>query len=164
MNSRFTLSLVFALCLSVAGVRAEEESSEKSQLQGVWILSQGEANGKSLNQLLKDRGLGGLQIKFSDDLMTMTGFGGPDHKWKFSLLPMNQPQAIRLVAIETQGKTPQGTTLTGIYAIEKDVLKLCLPADSTVDPPKKFEAPSGSRYSMLTLKRQSKEDESRAEP
>jgi hypothetical protein len=73
-------------------------------------------------------------------------------------------QTIRLVTVETQGKAPKGTVLIGIYKIEDEELKLCLPADSTVERPKEFEAPSGSRLSMLVLRRHANDEKTRAEP
>ena len=164
MKNRFSIALVFVTCFGVVSVRADEAANQKERLQGVWILSKGETNGKALDEVLRKRGLGGLQIKFSDDLMIMTGFGAPDHTYRFALTPTDRPKTIRLVTVETQGKAPKGSVLIGIYKIQDEELKLCLPADSTVERPKKFEAPSGSRLSMLVLRRQTNDEKTHTKP
>lgn len=163
MKTRFSIAIAFVTCLGMTHVGADDEADRKSRLQGVWTLTRGETNGKDLGEVLRKRGLDGLKIKFSGDLMTMTGFGAPDHKYRFTLKP-DHPQTIRLVTVETQGKAPKGSVLHGIYKIEKEELKLCLPADPSVERPKKFAAPSGSRLSMLVLKRQSDDDKPRVQP
>ena len=164
MKARFAVTLVFVTCLGFASSRADDESSQKSLLQGVWILSNGETNGNALDEVLRKKGLDGLRVKFTGDLMTMSGLGAPEHKYRFTLNPADRPQTIRLVTVETQGKAPKGSVLNGIYKIEENQLKLCLPADSTVERPKEFEAPSGSRHSMLVLKRHANDNEPSAEP
>ncbi len=79
MKTLSNIALVLVACFGIVSVRADNEANQKARLQGVWILSKGETNGKALNEVLRKRGLQGLEIKFSDDLMTMTGFGG--NRW-----------------------------------------------------------------------------------
>lgn len=164
MKARFTVILVFVACLGFAKARADDGTSQKSLLQGVWILSHGETNGNVLDEVLQKKGLDGLRVEFTGDLMNISGLGASEHIYRFTLKPADRPQAIRLVTVETQGKAPTGSVLNGIYKIEENQLKLCLPADSTVERPKKFEAPSGSRHSMLVLKRHTNDKEPSAEP
>lgn len=154
MKYRVSAALAFALCLGTTIACFGDEPSPKDPLVGNWILSEGESNGKDLKEMLKAQGLGGLQVKFADGVMSMTGFGGPEFKYGYSLEPTAKPKEIRLTTIETGGKSPKGLKMTGIYELEGDVLKLCLPNDPSQDLPKEFTAPSGSLRSVLTLKRQ----------
>ena len=96
MKPQTTLALIIVVGLVVTSVHADDESSQKSQLQGVWVFSKGETNGKPLGDLLLSKGLHDLKIEFSGDLMTMHGFGAADHKYQFTLNPKGQPQAIEL--------------------------------------------------------------------
>lgn len=156
MKRKFTIALALFLSLSFTPVHAEEEPGQPSPLDGAWIFSSGVANGQSLDDLLRKKGIDRMTFTFSDGLMTMSGFGAPDHTYRFTVRPMDTPSTIRMVTVETHGKAPKGTVLTGIYKLDDDQLTLCLPADSSVDSPKKFEAPKGSRQSMLILKRETK--------
>ncbi|PQO40198.1 TIGR03067 domain-containing protein [Blastopirellula marina] len=152
MKSRIAVTL--ALCFVAAVTCVAEEPSLKDPLLGTWILSEGETNGKDLKEALKAQGLDGLKVKFADGVMSMTGFGGPEFKYKYSSDPTAKPTEIHLTTEDTQGKVPQGLKMTGIYQLEGDVLKLCLPNKPADGKPTEFTAPSGSNRSLLTLKRQ----------
>ena len=115
MEIAVKVALVCIVFLVSAAAHADESTDDKSRLQGVWALSSGETNGRPLGEVLRKKGLSDLVIKFSGDVMTMTGFGTPDYTYQFTLQPMVQPKGIRLVTIETQGKAPKGSILHCIY-------------------------------------------------
>ncbi|MCS7467337.1 TIGR03067 domain-containing protein [Stieleria sp. ICT_E10.1] len=164
MKTAVEFAMVCIVCLVSAAARADDSPDDKSRLQGVWALSSGETNGRPLGEVLRKKGLSDLRIKFSGDLMTMTGFGTPGYTYHFTLQPMEQPKGMRLVTVETHGKAPKGSVLHCIYEMKGEELRLCLPSDSTVERPKKFEAPSGSRLSLLVLSRPANNDNPRSEP
>ena len=105
-----------------------------------------------------------MKVKFSNDVMTMTGPGASSHIYQFVLKPKGQPKVITLVTVETHGKALEGSVIHGIYEIKDNTLKLCLPANSSGDRPEKFEAPNGSRLSLLILSRQADDHNEPAEP
>lgn len=153
MRKRTFLAVLFVACVTIASTDADETKSDLERLQGKWNLKRGETNGVSLAEVLKKKGIGKLQIDFSDDLMTMSGFGTQDHKYRFTLEPDEKPNAIDSIAEETQGKAAKGTRVPGIYKIDGDTLTLCLANELTVERPRKFAAPNGSRLSLLVLTR-----------
>ncbi|MCS7468742.1 TIGR03067 domain-containing protein [Stieleria sp. ICT_E10.1] len=146
--------LRIALSMFVCSVAIAEDAPKHTQaLQGTWVLSHGVFSGKSLKQQLLKEGVGNLEVNFSDDVMTMSGGGSPDHTYQFTLDPATDPKSMQLVTIETRGKAPKGSKLRCIYKIDGKELTLCMPADSSVDPPKDFSAPEGSRLTFLVLAR-----------
>lgn len=147
MNVLLRIALAMFVC-SVA--IAEDASKDTTMLQGTWVLSHGISNGKSLEQQLLKNGVGDLQINFSNGVMTMSGGGSPDHTYRFTLDPATDPKSTQLVTIDTRGKAPKGSKLRCIYKIDGNELTLCLPADSSAEPPKEFNAPEGSRLTLLT--------------
>lgn len=150
MNVLLRIALAMFVC-SVA--IAEDASKHTKALQGTWVFSHGISNGKSLEQQLLKNGAGDLQINFSNGVMTMSRDGGPEHTYQFTLDPMTVPSSMKLVTIETHDKAPRGSKLRCIYKIDGNELTLCMPADSSVDPPKEFNAPAGSRLTLLVLTR-----------
>lgn len=153
MKSLNLLAMLCVTSLMIATVRADEPKSDAEQLQGKWILHRGETNGVPLAEILEKQGKKDLQIDFSGDLMTMSGVGFQDHTCRFTLQPDQDPRAIDSVTEETQGKAAKGTRVPGIYSIDGDTLKLCLPNNADAERPKKFEAPIGSGLSVLVLTR-----------
>lgn len=153
MKTTIQFTLVAIVCLTGISVQADEPTNDESRLQGVWTFSRGETNGRAMSEVFRTKGINDLTIKISGNSMTMSGSSIPDHKYTFTLKPKESPKVIDFVTVETHGKAPQGTKLKGIYAIEDGQLKLCLASDSTVKRPKTFEAPEGSRLSMLILTR-----------
>ncbi|MEW4491013.1 TIGR03067 domain-containing protein [Thalassoglobus sp. JC818] len=146
--------LRIALALFVCSVAIAEDASKHTKaLQGTWVFSHGISNGKSLEQQLLKNGAGDLRINFSNGVMTMSGDGGPEHTYQFTLDPATDPNSIQIVTTETHGKAPKGSKLRCIYKIDGNELTLCMPADSSVDPPKEFDAPEGSRLTLLVLTR-----------
>ncbi|KAA5547250.1 TIGR03067 domain-containing protein [Roseiconus nitratireducens] len=150
MNVLLRVAISMFVC-SVA--IAEDAPKDTTMLQGTWVLSHGVFSGKTLKQQFLKEGVGDLQITFSDDIMTMSGGGSPDHTYQFTLDPATDPKSMQIVTIETRGKAPKGAKLRCIYKIDGNELILCMPADSSVDPPKEFNAPEGSRLTFLVLAR-----------
>ncbi|TWT29838.1 TIGR03067 domain-containing protein [Blastopirellula retiformator] len=156
-----SLLLLIATCFSATPTFAADDADA---IQGTWNFVEGEVNGTSLGEILKRQGITKMQVQFSDDVMSMSGFGPRNQQWEFSLDETKNPKEVRLVAVETAGKAAKGTKLTAIYELEGDQLKLCLPGDETVGVPKDFKAPAESRLSSLMLKRQTDKEESPAKP
>ena len=132
---------------------AADAPKQRQALQGTWVLSHGISNGKSLERQFLKNGAGDLQINFSNGFMTMSGDSSPEHTYQFTLDPATDPKSMEVVTIETHGKAPKGSKLRCLYKIDGNELTLCMPADSSVDPPKEFDAPEGSRLTLLVLTR-----------
>lgn len=157
-----SLFLLIATCFVAKPIFAADDADQKSHLEGTWTFVEGTTNGTSMGEVLKKRGIAKMQFEFVGNVLTMHTFHLVKQTWQFSLDAEKQPRELRLTTIETGGRAPQGLTTTGIYELDGDQLRLCLPADDTVGVPKDFKAPAGSRLSSLVLKRQTGEDETPA--
>lgn len=153
MKTFHLLALLFVATLMIANVPADEPQSDEDRLQGTWALQRGEAGGVSLAEVLKEKGIQDLQIDFAGDAMTMRGLATRDFKYRFKLLPDENPKGIDSILAEAHGTTPKGTRVPGIYKIEGDTLTLCVANNPTDERPKKFESPAGATLSLLVLTR-----------
>jgi uncharacterized protein (TIGR03067 family) len=104
-----------------------------------------------MSELLAARGMADMSVTFADQEMAMRGIGGADHAYRIEIDPTQRPKALDAITIETDGKAPAGERVKGIYRLDGDRLTLCLAADSTVARPTAFEAPEGSRTSLLNF-------------
>ncbi|MCA9137957.1 MAG: TIGR03067 domain-containing protein [Planctomycetales bacterium] len=141
----------------------DADATDLDLLQGDWEFVSGQSNGKSMSELLERRGMAKMSFKFAEQLLTMHGLGGADHVYRVELDPNQNPKTIDAITVETQGKAPAGARLRGIYRINGDRLTLCLPADDTVGRPAAFEAPEGSRLSVLELRKRSDDRQNSAD-
>src|SRR5262249_6651525 len=77
--------------------------------------------------------------------------GGEDDEFEITLHPEANPRAIDLTAKKGPLK---GKTALGIYKLEGDELRLCLPGSPTVtERPTNFVAPADSDLLLLRVKR-----------
>jgi uncharacterized protein (TIGR03067 family) len=132
------------LCLLVAifGVSlvAEEKKADVHPLKGKWEIVSASFNGNA-SPTLKGRILAFGESEFT----TYDGeFKG--RTIAFTLDPKADPKQIDL------NRDGGETKALGIYAIDKDELKLCY-AEPGADRPKKFESAAGSKMFLLVMKR-----------
>jgi uncharacterized protein (TIGR03067 family) len=137
------LALV-AVALSVGLLAAADKpDSDAKKLEGTWKIVSAKLAGQAADDVAGD------QLIFKGGKLTYKAKDG-DHVSTFKLTPAAKPAQIDLVPED--GDTA-GKTLKGIYALEKDGLKLCINLDPNGDRPAKFVSADGSRVVLATLKR-----------
>jgi uncharacterized protein (TIGR03067 family) len=131
-----------------AGAPAGEGKKDKAALQGVWKVVTIEERGRSKEDNE------GHEVVFKGDEFTLKRGDKTIVKAKVKLDPAKKPKQIDLEITEDRNGKHVGQTAEGIYALEKDQLKLCI-----VEPgsggarPTEFATPGGTKQVVVTLKR-----------
>jgi uncharacterized protein (TIGR03067 family) len=135
-------------------LRANDAKADLEKLQGVWVVTAIEEGGESTTA--KDLPAA-ITVTFKGDKMVMDGplaapKGEKPVKPEFTvkLDPSQKPKAIDTVAL---GGKFKGKTGKGIYQLDGDELKLCLPNQESKDRPTEFKSLAGSDLVVMTLKR-----------
>jgi len=127
----------------LAGVDGAGDANDAALLKGSWRVVATEFNGKALpEESLRDR-----KIVFEGDRMLV--YVGEEKKrtLTFRLDPKQKPKHIDLT------QPDKDRSAQGIYALEKDELKLCYgePGDPR---PTTFASPEGKKVFLLVLRRE----------
>jgi uncharacterized protein (TIGR03067 family) len=142
MKTRIVLLVVVGLCLA-ADSKPDSKKEDKDLIQGSWTLVSGEKDGEQPPEEIKM-----LKITFKDDKIT-AATSKDTHEGKFKLDPTKKPRQLSLsMSINGQDKE-----IPGIYELDGDNLKLCIPDGDGSDAPKEFTGKQGSKQVLLVLKR-----------
>jgi RNA polymerase sigma factor (sigma-70 family) len=121
-------------------------STEQARLEGTWRVVSLEEEGKEAPAKMLQKAqvvIKGnkivLDLKFKRTACSFT-VDAKARPPRIDLTPANGPDA--------------GQTIPGIYSLQKDQLKLCLPINEGKQRPKEFDAPAKSSRVLLVLKRQ----------
>jgi uncharacterized protein (TIGR03067 family) len=101
-------------------VYQRSDASDHARLQGTWTVTTHEIEGDRSDT----HGYKGAKVLFAGDRMTIEKPGKAKQEATFRLDPAASPKAVDLTPLNQQN---QGATLAGIYLLEGDTLKLCLP-------------------------------------
>lgn len=152
---RKLMALVCLLSLG-AYVRADDDTAKKDldALQGKWKVTSIEFEGQAPPDGVPEN----FHFEFEKDVMAVDGPRAaaegekePEKPTvKITLDPSTTPKTIKLKAINGPKK---GETISGIYEIEKDGLKLCIPNFKDVESPKEFKTTKGSRLALFVMKK-----------
>jgi uncharacterized protein (TIGR03067 family) len=140
------MNTIYAMFVAAAVFAPADESAKKTDkepLQGAWQVVATEFDGRSVSpDTLKER-----QIVFAENKFKVVVSGETKRTLTFKLDPAKSPKHIDIVNPEKE------ETAFGIYALEKDELKLCYgePGDKR---PTEFDSPAGKRIFLITLKRE----------
>jgi RNA polymerase sigma-70 factor (ECF subfamily) len=137
-GSRFPMLLVYQ----------RSDASDHARLQGTWTVTTHEIEGDRSNK----HGYKGSTVVFDRDRMTITKPGKGKEEATFRLDPATSPKAMDLTPQSEKG---QGKTLAGIYLLEGDTLKLCLPTLPGRKRPADFASTPG-HLQVKVLKREKK--------
>jgi uncharacterized protein (TIGR03067 family) len=146
MNLRALVALS-AVVLLVAADAKEDTKKDNDKIQGAWKVVKGEKNGKEASEdELKD-----MVLTFKGDKLTITEDKGKPVEGTFKL---DAGPKLREIDITFKAGEKE-RTMKGIYALDGDELKICMPVGSTdKDRPKEFTSKEG--FGILTLKREKK--------
>jgi RNA polymerase sigma factor (sigma-70 family) len=125
-----------------------KEKSDLDKFQGTWDVTGYERNGEKFPV---------TAITFTgDNMKRYAAVGDPlpsRPEWTIKLDPSKKPKAVDATVLTGPLK---GKTRLGIYQIEGDELKLCLPRPDVKERPTEFKATEGSQLELITLKRSKK--------
>ena len=145
--NRLVSTAALILVFSTAQLRGQEAKTDLDRFQGDWEVTAMESNGKLL-PLGKLKGT----ITFKGDLMTVDGPGFKPSEHQIKLDPSKKPKLLDATpTLEGNGKHS-----LGIYQIQGDELKLCLPIGPRKERPSEFKSADGSNLVVMTLKRSKK--------
>jgi uncharacterized protein (TIGR03067 family) len=119
------------------------EVKDQDRIQGTWKVVRLIVNGEDLPPEVIGKG----QLIFKDDKLTFKD-GDRTKDATFTLDPKKTPPAIDL---REPGK--DGKVLRGIYQLDGDDLKICIPFFGE-ERPKEFASLTGSRHGLYTLRRE----------
>ncbi len=131
-----------------AGVAGDEAKKDKDKLQGTWKAVTMERRGESKDDTQDHR------LIFAGDEFTIKRGDQELIKGKFKLTPDQKPRAIDMEITEDPQAENKGKTVQGIYALDGDSLKWCFGEPGGADRPKELSAPAGTKYNLVTFKRE----------
>jgi uncharacterized protein (TIGR03067 family) len=150
MLCRFAILVLFVPPFTCDYTRADERDKDQEKLQGTWKFVEAIDDGKAAPQEL----IAKWAIKIAGDKMTVVivvpGEPEESHSVTFKLDSTKKPKASDAVP---QDGPQKGKTLPGIYEIEGDSLKICLPNKETANRPTEFASPKKSDLGLMVLKR-----------
>jgi len=156
MKYRLSAALLLAVVIPAAALRGQDAQKDLDKLQGTWVLTAMEKNGKAAPEYV----VGKLTVTFKGETMVMDGplaaaKGDEPVKPEFTvkLDPSKKPKAMDATPLNGKFK---GKTLLGICPHGRQVLKICLPKQGDKERPSDFKSPEGSDLAFMTFKRSKK--------
>ena len=148
--SRILLGSLTAIVLgTVDPAWGDDARTDQDKLQGAWQVTEGVSDGRPVPREQLER----MKVAFAGEKMSIfppDGDGRRTVENTFRLDPGKKPAAID--ATRAEGGS-EGKTASGIYELDGDTLRLCLPARPEKDRPTEFAAPEKSGLVLPTLKR-----------
>lgn len=146
------IRLRLVLCgvlLCLGGVTlADDKSSDQARIQGSWEVVELVDDGRPAPKEVVAK----WSVKVAGNKMTIVESEG-SHEVVFKLNPSSKPKGMDA----TPSDGPQkGKTLKGIYEIQGDNLKVCLPSKEGDKRPTEFVSMKGADLGLLVLKRAGK--------
>jgi uncharacterized protein (TIGR03067 family) len=140
--------LTSAMCWLILGtglVLAQPAEQAQKQLEGTWIATKAERDGKAADDVV------GHRLSFTDNRFQIQSKDGkPLYAGTFRIDPSAKPSAIDFE--HTEGVV-KGKAWKGIYGLDGDTLTICDNAQNLDERrPTAFEAKSGSGYVLITFK------------
>jgi uncharacterized protein (TIGR03067 family) len=145
MYARLSCALVLALALTAAALPGGRGKDDAKKLEGTWTLIRGEDQGK---EVPKDKLRGQLVVISKKTIIANDKDNKKVFVMSYKLDPSQKPAAIDMTIVEGSQK---GQTAKGIYAFEKDLLKLAYAFAG--DRPTTFVTKEGDKHLSFVLKR-----------
>lgn len=130
----------------VMAVHAGDAKTDIEKFQGKWTVVSLVEEGKAVPATE----LAGFEITIEKDIYTATEKGEVVAKYRFKLDPTKKPATIDFTALI--GKDKEKTTELGIYAFDKDQLKMCVDETGKLRP-NVFEGKGTEKCSVIVLKK-----------
>jgi uncharacterized protein (TIGR03067 family) len=139
-----TLSLLAAL-LAPADDKADALRREVARHQGTWAVTSFVRDGKASPKELTDsivRVVEGDHVVWKRDGKRFAG----------TAVVLDPSKAPRTIDVLPDGGPARGERVLGIYKLDGDTLTICM-ADAGQPRPLAFEAPNGSKQTLMTFRR-----------
>jgi uncharacterized protein (TIGR03067 family) len=147
MKYRLSVALLLAVVIPAAALRGQDAQEDLDKLQGTWVLTAMEKNGNAAPEYV----LGKLAVTFKGDTMVMDGsFAAVKPEFTVKLDPSKKPKAIDATPLSGEFKDK---TVLGIYQLEGEELKICLPKQGDKERPSDYKSPEGSDLAFMTFER-----------
>ena len=137
MRTAVLLTVSVLLGVATCAVFADEPAKGATAIEGKWKVVSSEFEGKSATDTYKRTSI----VIDRDELYFTDGFV-QSKKQKVKLDPSADPKTIDIGGSK------------GIYALDKDTLKLCMSAAPDVARPKEFKTKTGDKCNLFVLKRE----------
>ena len=151
MSTHWGLAILFGVSLlCVGGSPGGDDAAAKTELkklEGVWQITSGEKDGKSIDSIKRDK------VTVSRDNFTVHHDGKVEFTATIKLYPNKKPKAVDLRITSEKHK---GKTVLGIYELNGDDLKFCITEAGAKSRPTDFSAKPGTDYLAVVLKREKK--------
>jgi uncharacterized protein (TIGR03067 family) len=141
-----TLTLVVAGLLIPGDTPKDDPvKQELDKLQGTWVIVANTKEGKETPETL--RASKRYTIKGDHYSVGFKGAEKPLLEMRLKLDPTSAPKTIDMILIKTDT-----VVLKGIYELDGDTLKVCMPVGDA-DRPKELKSEAGSKSGIITYKR-----------
>ena len=144
MSARGLFGFLIALTFTTCVAAGDEHETDRQRLQGTWNVLAANEEGRTL---LPTR-VKGAKIVVTGDTMKVFEQNKQRHM-TFTLGPTKEPRTIDMIVVEGKQKDK---TSQGIYALEGDMLKLCIALPGKARPAS-FAPSQGSGAMLFVLKR-----------
>jgi uncharacterized protein (TIGR03067 family) len=125
---------------------ADDAKSDLKGIEGTWEVLQGVINGRPAPEDLSK-----LKFSFNENTLTISGAGRPGkHEYSFRIDPTKEPKALDISAADGPQKE---LSISCIYELNGDQLKLAMPNRETQARPTEFKSVPDSRIAVWVLKR-----------
>jgi uncharacterized protein (TIGR03067 family) len=145
-----TQLLPLALLAVALAPAPEKTKTDKERIQGAWVITAIEAEGKELKEGPIYENLKDLKLTFKDD--SVTNSKSPTDKATFNLDPDKKPPALNLVVKGANDQVQENLQM--LYELKDDSLRLCAVPMPNADRPKEFTSKGGQI--ILSFKREEK--------
>jgi uncharacterized protein (TIGR03067 family) len=144
MTGRLAL-LVTGFLLSGEAPTPDAVKQELKKLQGTWVIVDNTTEGKQTPELLRESKR--YTIKGDHYSVSFKGAERPLLEFRLRVDPTKKPKTIDMIGLKT-GQV----LLTGLYELEGDTWKICLPVGNAARP-KAIKSEPGSKSGIIVYKR-----------
>src|SRR5579871_3619417 len=144
MHSRGLIILIGTLLIAADNPKEDSAKKDLERIQGTWKIVKLEANGEQAPAEIVAK----LKLVFKDNKLTFTPGEPGFTNYTIKLDPSTKPASFDMTHADGKNK---GKTQKGIYALERDNLKICF--GDTDERPKEFTAKAKSKQALYVLKR-----------
>src|SRR5262249_40916139 len=130
--------------------------TDLDKLQGTWMATAMVHNGKAAPKEIVEKvslTFNGDKVEFDGPMASAKGEKPTKPEFKFKLYSSKKPKSIDMLALAGKFK---GQTQLGIYELDGDELKLCLPNQEGKVRPSEFQSLERSDLVVISLKRSKK--------